>query len=143
MGYTTEFSGFVKLSRKLTLAEAKELLTFAKDPDNIGADVPHPRGYLQWVPSKTLDQIGWDDGEKFYDYAEWMTWVCGWLKARGIEACGAISYQGESAGDIGEILVLDNAVSVKEGKKSSSGFSPMNLRDLGEIALEQLTKEPQ
>lgn len=137
MGYTTEFNGFIKLSRKLTMAEAKELLTYADDPDNVPTE--HPRSYLQWVPSRDLDAIGWDGNEKFYDYVEWLKWVCDWLKGYGIECCGAIQWSGESSTDTGEIQVLDNVVTVLADKKQAVRFTPITLHDLAEMALEQVT----
>lgn len=56
MGYTTKFTGAVKLGRKLTLAEAKELLEV--DSDKTGIDA-----YFQWVPADTLEHIVWDGEE--------------------------------------------------------------------------------
>ena len=59
MGYTTKFTGAVKLGRKLTMAEAKELLEIA------GSDRSEKRtgidAYFQWVPADTLEHIVWDD----------------------------------------------------------------------------------
>jgi hypothetical protein len=72
MGYTTEFTGAIGLSRKLTMAEAKELLEI----DETGT-ITGIREYFQWVPSETLDQIVWDGNEKFYKYTEQLEWAEG------------------------------------------------------------------
>jgi hypothetical protein len=83
MGYTTEFTGAIGLSRKLTMAEAKELLEI----DETGT-ITGIREYFQWVPSETLDQIVWDGNEKFYKYTEQLEWLCRWLGEHGIRANG-------------------------------------------------------
>lgn len=137
MGYTTKFKGSIKLSRQLTMAEAKQLLEFNEDPENIPA--PHPSSYMQWVPGKNLDSIGWDGGEKFYDYAEWLQWLVGWLAARGIESVGILSWSGEQAGDTGTLTVFDGRVESRANGVKTDEFKPINLRDLAEMALEQIT----
>ena len=84
MGYTTKFTGCIKLSRALTLKEAKELLEIA-DLDRAEArEITGTDAYLQWVPTETLDGIVWDGNEKFYEYVPLLRWLCGWLKERGI-----------------------------------------------------------
>jgi hypothetical protein len=138
MGYTTEFTGAVGLSRKLTLAEAKELLEInASDKsENItGIDA-----YFQWVPADTFEHIVWDGNEKFYKYVEQLRWLCNWFQDRRILANGTLYWQGEETGDTGTLAVVDNAVSVnKNARPGSKSPSPLTLEDLGKIALEQLT----
>src|SRR5688572_15653623 len=98
MGYTTEFTGAVKLSRKLTMAEAKELLDIADDSD-IAKKATGIEAYFQWAPADTLEHIVWDGNEKFYEYTKQLRWLCGWLKDRGVSANGELYWQGEEAGD--------------------------------------------
>lgn len=140
MGYTTKFSGQVNLSRKLDLREARLILEYAEDPEHNPppAETP-PKGYLQWVPSRTLDAIGWDGGEKFCDYVEWMAWLCAWFKTGGVACNGTIDWSGEEAGDVGTIVVVDNVVSSSKGKVSRSSFHPITLSDLALMALDQAT----
>lgn len=138
MGYTTKFSGSIKLSRPLTLAEAKDLLEFNEEPGLIPQPKPSD-GYMQWVPTETLDGIVWDGNEKFYDYTPWLRWMCDWLKKRGIGACGLIKWNGEERGDIGELLVVDNDVTVVETKVARNSGRPLTLEGLGLLALKQLT----
>jgi hypothetical protein len=138
MGYTTKFTGQINLSRPLTITEAKALLTFADDSDT--APKPNPGGYLQWVPSQSLDAIGWDGNEKFYDYVEWLMWVCAWLKSAGIACNGRLVWSGEMASDTGEIIVIDNEVTATKGKTAPAGFNPLTLEGLARIALDQVTK---
>lgn len=138
MGYTTKFNGSIKLSRQLTMGEAKQLLEFNEDPDKVPA--PHPNSYMQWVPGSTLDCIGWDGGEKFYEYAEWLQWIVLWLAARGISSSGILSWSGEQAGDTGTLTVIDGRVESRPAGSAPVKFKPMTLRDLAEMALEQLTQ---
>lgn len=142
MGYTTKFSGSVKLSRPLTLKEAKTFLTWSDDRDSIEfGDKEKISSYLQWVLSKSLDRIGWDGNEKFYDYEKWMQFVCDWLTEIGVGANGDLTWSGESADDVGVLSVKDNLVSATQGAYSDSDFIPIDLSDLADMALEQATKE--
>lgn len=138
MGYTTKFSGAIKLSRPLTMAEAKQILEFNDDPDTI--PLPHPNSYMQWVPGQTLDSIGWDGGEKFYEYEAWLQWLVNWLKERGIEAVGTIYWSGEESTDTGILNVIYGVVTAQSGGHKPAGFKPMTLRALADLALEQATK---
>ena len=135
MGYTTIFTGAIALSRPLSFSEAKQLLEYSDEPDNI--PLPHPESYLQWVPSETLDHIVWDGGEKFYNYVEWMKWLCAWLASIGITASGAVHWSGEDASDQGEILVLDSEVMEKTKQIGGNKRKPLSLSGLERMALEQ------
>ena len=137
MGYTTNFTGSVELSRPLTMAEAKELLELNESDDaqkstNIDA-------YFQWVPSDDLKHIVWDGNEKFYKYKEQLAWLCGtWLAERQIQANGVLYWQGEETGDTGSIVVNVNCVSAYPSNKPAAKTSrPLTLRQLQEMALDQ------
>lgn len=139
MGYNTKFSGSLKLSRKLSLAEAKEFLEANDDPNNIEPPVKFS-GYMQWVPSESLDSIVYDGNEKFYDYDKWMQWVLDRLTKMGVVADGVIVWQGESTGDTGLLVVKAGILSVARGEKPpASNHKPLTMERLGEIALKQLT----
>lgn len=140
MGYTTKFIGHINLTRKLTMAEARQLLEFNEDPDRI-EDTEHPtRSYLQWVPSETLDALVWDEGEKFYDYEQWLQWILRWLADRGVRASGQLDWRGEDGSDIGRITVADSAVTVEKGAATApSGHKPMTLSKLALLALDAAT----
>lgn len=138
MGYTTQFSGSIELSRPLTLAEAKQWLAEWVKPKGHRAE-PNPGGYLQWVPSTDLRHVVWDEGEKFYNYTEWMRWVVARLSEIGVECNGTLLWSGEDAGDVGRIVVADGAVTEERFDKSAgSPHAPMTLRRLGEIALARI-----
>lgn len=138
MGYTTEFTGAMKLSRKLTMAEAKELLEIADSGDAktfTGID-----GYFQWVPADTLEHIVWDGNEKFYKYEEQLQWLCDWLGQRSISANGDLYWQGEETGDTGTLAVADNKVTARPNEKPKGRSpSPLTLEALGRMALDQVT----
>lgn len=139
MGYTTNFAGHIALSRKLTIAEAKQLLEFNEEPNSIPGD--HPSSYMQWVPSETLDAIVWDQEEKFYNYTEWLVWLMGWMQSIGVVANGTLAWSGEEVGDVGQIIVAENAVTALPGKSTKSAHhKPMNLDKLARMALDAATK---
>lgn len=138
MGYTTTFTGAVKLGRKLTMAEAKELLDIAESDRAekfTGIDA-----YFQWVPADTLEHIVWDGNEKFYKYTEQLQWLCNWLRQRDILANGSLYWQGEETGDTGTITVTANHVVAHPAAKATAKHPcPLTLRGLQEMALEQIT----
>lgn len=146
MGYTTKFTGHLTLSRHLTMAEAKTLLEISEEYRTIEqsslasiTDPAPPKGYMQWVPDESLKHIVWDQNEKFYDYEQWLKWIVAALASWGIEAAGSFKWQGESVGDIGELLVVDGHVTSYEGKVNAiSPKKPMTMRRLQEMALDQL-----
>lgn len=138
MGYTTEFTGAMKLGRKLTMAEAKELLEIAGSDD--AQKITKIDAYFQWVPADTLEHIVWDGNEKFYKYVEQLRWLCAWLSERDISANGDLYWQGEETGDSGTLTIADNTVTVRPNTKPSGGsLKPLTLEGLGRIALDQVT----
>ncbi|MCW2228068.1 hypothetical protein QIH87_49940 (plasmid) [Bradyrhizobium elkanii] len=137
MGYTTEFTGAVKLGRKLTMAEAKELLEIAESGDS--QTFTGVNAYFQWVPADTLEHIVWDGNEKFYKYVEQLKWLCGWLVDRNISANGDLYWQGEETGDTGILSVADNKVTVKpNAKPATKSPRPLTMDLLGQMALDQV-----
>ncbi len=139
MGYTTKFTGAIQLSRKLTMAEAKHILEINEEPETLKGKKPND-GYMQWVPTESLDQIVWDENEKFYDYIPWMRWMCELLQGWDIAASGILHWSGESAGDTGTIIVKDNEVqAIVHTKPQASKSRPLTLDALREMALDQLT----
>lgn len=140
MGYTTKFTGSIELSRKLTFAEARDLLTIAEEPENTYA-ASGINTYLQWVPSEALDEIVWDGNEKFYDYAPLLQWLCGkWLKDLGIAANGELLWSGETASDIGALTVIANELTVKSGRQTGVCGKPLTMESLGRMALDEAAK---
>ena len=138
MGYTTKFSGYIGLSRKLSLKEAKQVLDFNEDPESISGD--HPNSYMQWVPSESLDAIVWDGQEKFYNYVDWLKWIVKWLSDLGIKSSGELFWSGESAGDTGRIQVIDGIVSEVTSKSlGANRHNPLDMETLTEMILDSIT----
>jgi hypothetical protein len=62
-------------------------------------------------------EIGWDGGEKFYYYVEWLKYIIEhFLKPWGYVLNGEVKWQGERRDDIGLIIVKDNVVTEKIGR---------------------------
>lgn len=109
MGYTTKFTGTLKIEPALTLPHYQEILDIGRDGAN---DETAPEGsYMQWEPTKNGDGLSWDGGEKFYDYVEWLKWlIAKRLGPWGHTVNGTLKWSGESVSDNGTITVVDNAV---------------------------------
>jgi hypothetical protein len=74
-----------------------------------------PSLWCQWTPSDDLMAIEWDCGEKFYSYTEWLVYLIHKVLApNGYVLNGVVEYSGEEMGDVGEIVVVDNRVFVRE-----------------------------
>lgn len=70
-----------------------------------------PNHYCQWRPTEDGTGIEWDQGEKFYDWAEWLTYLVDhFLKPWGYVLNGRVVYQGEDTGDVGHLVCEDNVV---------------------------------
>lgn len=109
MGYTTRFTGTLKIEPALTLPHYQEIRDLA-DGDGESID-GSPDGYMQWEPTKNGDGLKWDGGEKFYYYVEWLQWlIAKRLAPWGYVVSGALKWSGEDADDNGTIVVDDNVV---------------------------------
>ncbi|CAM4387640.1 hypothetical protein [Nocardiopsis rhodophaea] len=160
MGYTTKFDGEVTVTPPLNPHEIAYLEKFAdtrrmdrmkgpyfvdgtgffgqgEDPDIRDYNRP-PRGqpnlWCHWVPTPEGDAIEWDQCEKFYDAAEWMSYLIDHFLKPGAHAqvdpgpnppaefahftfnhCvdGWIDAQGEDPDDRWRLVVEDNRVSTQ------------------------------
>lgn len=141
MGYTTEFSGAINLSRKLSFAEAKYLLEMGEDNEltlqRFGVDT-----YMQWAPTVSLDHIVWDGNEKFYHYEKCMDQLLKYLAGLGVGADGELIWVGEDRTDTGQILVVKSVMTVFKGKKVTiSAGAPLTMQSLAGLALESVTQD--
>lgn len=76
-----------------------------------------PGLWCQWTVSKSNKHLEWDGGEKFYYYTEWLQYLINkFFTPWGVKLTGEVIWQGESAGDVGKIVVVDNMVSVKRAQ---------------------------
>lgn len=80
--------------------------------------VGQPGLWCQWAPDGTGEYIGWDGGEKFYSYVEWLEYLIEhFLKPWKLELSGVVRWRGEDAGDRGSIVVNGHTVGVRGGEK--------------------------
>lgn len=74
-----------------------------------------PDLWCQWIVNDN-NELEWDDGEKFYNAGEWMTYLVNKILApRGYTCNGEIFADGESSDDFWKIVVKDNEVVVYDG----------------------------
>lgn len=83
------------------------------------AEDPH-----QIFPSTVCDEdieagaicqfIMWNGGERFYSYREWLDYlILNFLEPWGYKISGMVQWRGEEPGDIGQLVIKDNALSVR------------------------------
>lgn len=76
-----------------------------------------PSLWLQWRPTEDGKKLEWDGGEKFYQYVEWLQYLIDhFFEPWGKKLNGKVSWEGESSGDLGKIVVEDNRVRIYEGQ---------------------------
>lgn len=119
MGYTTDLFGQFDLDRELTRELEKELLEFAdtRHGGNTEHDPEYPGFWCQWIPTNDAKGIEWDGNEKFYNYVEWLQVIIDkFLIPNGYVLNGEVQWEGEESGDLGNIVVKDNIITVQQGK---------------------------
>lgn len=80
---------------------------------------PQPGLWCCWEPSSDGTSIQWNESEKFYYYVEWLNYIMKkFLSPWGYELSGSVRYQGEEAGDVGAISIMD-------GVPKRVDYSPM------------------
>lgn len=74
-------------------------------------DEGQPGLWCQWVPNEFGTAIIWDEGEKFYNYIEWLNYIIKhFLQPWQYNLNGICTWQGEDDEDKGKIYVRDNVV---------------------------------
>ena len=75
-----------------------------------------PGLWCQWVIGGNNDELMWDEGEKFYDYVEWLEYMIdNFFDPLGYILNGDITWEGEDSDDVGVIHVEDNIVDIEYG----------------------------
>ena len=75
-----------------------------------------PGLWCQWI-LRDEETLAWDEGEKFYEYINWLKYLINHFFAKwGIELNGEIYWDGEDCEDKGLIVVENNNVIVKYAK---------------------------
>jgi hypothetical protein len=111
----------------------------ANEPNIIDHNEPpttQPSLWNQWTPSDDGMGIEWDCGEKFYSYTEWLVYLIHKILApNGYILNGVVEYSGEEMGDVGEIVVVDNRVFVREKYQDSDNgeMTPQNASKFGRV----------
>lgn len=102
---------FVGSSRNMGQDQTSDITDYNHAPAG------QPGLWCQWTPNEDGTVIQWDEGEKFYDYTEWIQYlIANFLKPWGYVLNGTVEWDGESRGDIGRIVIIDNVVTTQEGK---------------------------
>ena len=71
----------------------------------------------QWIINDD-NELVWDEGEKFYNYVEWLEYLIQHFFAPlGYVLEGTVFYDGEDSDDFGKIIVTDNIVKVAYGHR--------------------------
>lgn len=87
-----------------------------------------PGLWCQWIIEE--NELVWDQGEKFYDYVEWLKYLIDkFIAPSGYKLNGEIEFQGEDADDFGTIRVNNNVVEVSYGFRAMD-LSEINTKDL-------------
>lgn len=74
-----------------------------------------PGLWCQWTVSEDGTQLMWDEGEKFYDYVEWLQYLIDhFFSPWSTLLNGIISWRGESFDDMGKIIVEDSVITTRE-----------------------------
>jgi len=92
-------------------------------PDVLDGNCPpstQPSLWCQWTATDDGTAIVWDEGEKFYDYVEWLEYIIeNFLKPWKRKITGRVHWQGEDSNDRGIIFVKDNVVRTAEDSLSN------------------------
>jgi hypothetical protein len=133
MTFLTKFAGSRRMKRNLgpEYGVDGEFYVAGADDGNFGQDdktglvdsnsppSTQPGLWCQWVPSEDGRGIEWSGGEKFYEYVKWLEYIIrNFLAPKGYVLNGEVEWQGESPADFGKILVVDNVVTTKQGRRS-------------------------
>ena len=110
MGYSTYFSGEFTLDKPLTAEHKKILEDFAEADHRDEKGMPGI--WCDWVPNNDGTAIEHNDGEKFYNYIEWIEYLIEtYLKPWGyVIEDSEVTWNGEESDDLGTIYVKENKV---------------------------------
>jgi hypothetical protein len=88
-------------------------------PDVVDDTPPttQPGLWCQWIPTDKGDQLVWDEGEKFYDYEDWLQYLIdNFFKPWDRVLNGEVYWIGEDPDDRGVLVVENNVLTVKHGR---------------------------
>jgi hypothetical protein len=130
MGYTTEFTGQIKIEPPLHPKEIEFINSFSDGTFNNPKKEDYPGNYCQWVVTEDGRFVEWDRNEKFYDSVEWMQYLIDKFLGmnplakhdflEGHTLNGQIEAQGEDEKDQWSLIVEDNQISTVYHKYSEN-----------------------
>ncbi|MFW5887889.1 MAG: hypothetical protein ACOCUH_03720 [Bacteriovoracia bacterium] len=101
-GYFVNADGFMGQN------EDSSVIDYNRPPKN------QPSLWNQWIPSEDGTMIVWNEGEKFYDYVEWIQYLVDhFLIPWGYTLNGEVIWSGEEESDTGKIEIVDNKITHK------------------------------
>ena len=125
MGYTTNFDGRLKLSKKLTDSELIDYHNNWLEPRHTIHDDEYTTGredapsiWLKWnIYEEEGDHyLEWTGAEKFYGYYDWLEVIVEkFLEPKKIYLQGKITYSGEDTVDAGLITAHTQTTQQKSG----------------------------
>ena len=107
MGYTTDFSGKMTCTPKLTEDQIAYINLFSQT-----------RRMARDEESENGKHISWNGAEKFYYYTDWLEYLQkNVLDTWGVKLNGKIKWRGEDSSDRGVLLANNGEISSKEGEE--------------------------
>ena len=113
------FNGDLGIDGAYFVGEADDCFVGGRDTSIInGNSAGNQLGlWCQWIINNN-NELVWDDGEKFYNYVEWLEYLIEHFFAPlGYALSGTVYYEGEDPDDFGKIVVDDNFVKVVYGHR--------------------------
>lgn len=90
---------------------------FQEEQKMINSGECQPGLWCQWIINED-NELEWDGGEKFYEYTNWLKYLIkNFFEPWGVFLNGEIEWQGEDRDDFGKIIVVDNEVEERQGRK--------------------------
>jgi hypothetical protein len=109
MGYNTDFFGEFEIRPPLDLKH-KNMLDDITSRENVYDNKQKcykdgaPGSHCDWAVSREGNYLTWNGSEKFYDYVEWLNYLCKKvINPAGSFLVGSVSFQGEERDDTGVI----------------------------------------
>lgn len=76
-----------------------------------------PGYWCNWHPAKDGTLLEWNQGEKFYDYIEWIQFLIKhFFEPWGRKLNGTVSWYGEDREDAGRIIITNNKIRLEYGQ---------------------------
>jgi len=102
MGYNTDFYGRFQIKPPLSKSAIEKLDKLSVERHDLKSGMPGY--YCNWVVGSDGSILEWNEGEKFYNYVEWLEYICKEIiNPIGSFLIGTILYKGDEIDDMGII----------------------------------------